>query len=479
MQAGSKHFTRVGRKGQRPGWSRLPAKRRGAIIVLAAVLIIVMMAMLALSLDVGYMYAVNGHMRRAVDAGALAGAAAIVEGTAEAEAAVVEYVQRNQVAGRVVPRSDMVIETGHWDLNTRNFVAGSDPPSALRVQAVLRDQPLYFGTLFNYFRFDVGGEAIARHQPRDIIVVLDYSGSMNDDSELRHINSIGRDQVEANLLEIYQELGSPTYGNMQFEPAYISSNDTDTIKTTLGLDTVSYPYPSGSWSDYIYYVRTSSYINNAGYRKRYGYLTLVNYWLEKKPRYSQTPTLWQTSEQPITAVKNAVQVFLAYLQEVDIDDQVGLAVYTHPTGGATLETGLTDDFQLIEDTSRQRQAAHYDNMTNIGAGLREARVELEENARRGAFKMIVLMTDGQPNRPSWNSRGYLLDEAQRCADNGYPVITISLGASADTNLMQQVADITAGVHFNIPGGQSVAAYEEDLKDAFREIADHRPLMLVK
>jgi hypothetical protein len=45
--------------------------------------------------------------------------------------------------------------------------------------------------------------------------------------------------------------------------------------------------------------------------------------------------------------------------------------------------------------------------------------------------------------------------------------------------MQQIADMTGGAHFNIPGGGTVDEYEEDLKEVFREIADHRPLKLVK
>ena len=46
-------------------------------------------------------------------------------------------------------------------------------------------------------------------------------------------------------------------------------------------------------------------------------------------------------------------------------------------------------------------------------------------------------------------------------------------------LMQQIADISDGVHFNVPGGQSVTDYEDDLLGVFRQIADDRPLILVK
>ncbi len=89
------------------------------------------------------------------------------------------------------------------------------------------------------------------------------------------------------------------------------------------------------------------------------------------------------------------------------------------------------------------------------------------------------MTDGIANRPSSDPIGYVMEQVKRCQDSDYPVVTISLGAGADTDLMQQIADQTGGFHFNVPGGQTVDEYEEDLKEAFREIADIRPLQLVQ
>jgi hypothetical protein len=460
---------------------RTAQRRKGAIIVLSAVLMIVMLSMVAFSVDIGFIALVRTELQRSVDAGALAGAGTLVNGSEEAESVALRYVQLNPVARSLVGDGDIEITTGHWDELSRSFLASTEVPSAIRIRAQRIEQPTFFARALGTDSFDMQAEAIAMYRPRDIMLVLDYSASMNDDSELRHISSIGQTEVEANLNTIYGALGAPTFGNLQWQPVYIASDTTATIKTQLGLDGVSYPYPSGSWDDYIYYVRTSSNINNAGYRKKYGYLTLANYWLEKRPKNNQTPDLWETSEQPITAVKDAVKVFLAYLQEVDTDDRLGLSVYTYSDGTARLETELTNDFQLVEDISRQRQAGHYDYYTNISAGMRKAREELRDHARVGAFKLMILMTDGIANRPSNTTvaRQAALDEAQMAADMHYPIVTVSLGSGADTDLMDQIAQITGGVHFNIPGGQSVAAYEEDLKDVFRAIADDRPLQLVK
>jgi len=89
------------------------------------------------------------------------------------------------------------------------------------------------------------------------------------------------------------------------------------------------------------------------------------------------------------------------------------------------------------------------------------------------------MTDGVANRPFGGAQSLVISEANLAAAAGYPVITVSLGAQADAVLMQQVADITSGVHFNIPGGQSVSDYEQDLKAVFALIASYRPTQLVK
>ena len=40
------------------------------------------------------------------------------------------------------------------------------------------------------------------------------------------------------------------------------------------------------------------------------------------------------------------------------------------------------------------------------------------------------------------------------------------------------AKITGGIHFHVPGGQSVESYEAELVEVFRHIARERPLRLV-
>jgi len=215
-----------------------------------------------------------------------------------------------------------------------------------------------------------------------------------------------------------------------------------------------------------------------------------------------------------------VGMFLEYVLEVDTDDRVALVIYNSSSQQALVEYSLTQyprgdpgiqpepgepatgRFYYVWDIVKHRQAGHYDQYTNIGDGIRYARRELDVNSRPGAFKTIVLMTDGQANRP-WgvNARQYAVNMAghkdggnpgngvddseytnavsPENAGRAYRIMTISLGVDADENLMQTIADNTGGRHFNIPGLSEVTDYRDDLREVFRQIARDRPLILVK
>lgn len=573
---------------------KLSARRRammrgGSILVLATVLMIVMLAMLAMSIDTGYMYTMQTQLDRSVDAAALAGAGALIDGTDAANESVIEYLVRNPVGEPTTivtddelvaltarflndHAEDLQIDWGDWNHQENVFVPSQALPSAISVEMTYPNLPFFFGRALGKDTFAISSHAIAMYQPRDIMVVLDLSGSMNDDSELKSIGTFGKEVIMEGLELMYQELGSPEYGSLAFDPQYATikgvapsseempqieveyrytqvqvtstkpltnvvvkysdgSKSTYTglsgysgefgngntiyyvwvksgpngdypesfygeyfdldsgsinykMREAFGLNDVDYPYDSGSWSSFVDYCRSNSTNRNAGFRYMCGYANLINYWLEQKPSYYQTSDLWKVSAQPVTAVKDAVDVFMDYVTEVETNDRIGLSVYDAPDGNGKLETGLTDDFDYVVALARARQAGHYHNYTNIAAGMDTALDELLANGRTGAFKMVVLMTDGQANfyDGSYNTsaaRNAVISEAYAAKALNIPIVAISLGAGADVDLMDQVAEITDSRHFNIPGGQSVSDYRDDLFKVFRAIADSRPLKLVK
>jgi hypothetical protein len=253
------------------------------------------------------------------------------------------------------------------------------------------------------------------------------------------------------------------------------------IKTALGL-TGTYPYPQGSWSDFIQDVQASGIdIAAAGYRDMYGYLTWIHYLQDNYPSYAATPDLWKTSEQLIGVLKDGVDAFIDYLKDVEAEDYVGLSAYTHPNSPeALLEHGLSQNIDQVKTTTRRRQAGHYQSNTNISAGMQIARTELVNKSRPRFFRMMVLMTDGLPNAPGSVSQATqaVITEANLAKAEKIRIMTISVGANADTGLMQQVADITDGVNFNVPGGSSIDDVRTQLQNVFRQLASSRPLRLI-
>ncbi|MBI1901423.1 MAG: VWA domain-containing protein [Planctomycetia bacterium] len=456
-------------------------QRRGASLILAALLVIVLLAMCGFAIDTGYIVLVRTELQRAADSGALAGAGAMNLGTVLASDAASDYAAFNSQSDSRFTRDQVRVEFGEWDRTTREFTPTLLQPTAIKVTVASRPQAFFFGRIFGYQEFTTDASAVATFQPRDIVLSLDYSGSMSFDSQIRSIPRLGRTSIEANLAQIHRELGSPRAGSMAVAPVAITTTSKASIKRTLGLDLVPYPFAGDSWDNYIDYVINDWTLSAQGYRKRYGIITWMNYLLSRRSSYAQTPDLWRTSQQPLTALKDATDVLLAELSLNSPDDQVGVSLYTSATSDAILEKALTKDYPSVSRAVRERQAGHYVGATNISAGLRIARLELQNNGRTGAKHIIVLMTDGQANLPGTSSRARtaVLDEARTCADAGIPVIAISLGVDADTTLMQQVADITGGAYFEVPGGRSVSEYEEQLKDVFRGIAADREVQLVQ
>lgn len=570
--------------------NRSGCRRRGAILVLTAVLLIVMLGFVAMTADVGLIQLTRTQLQAAADASALAGAMELsgTEDPALVRAKAREVILQTAALHRageqdsvtIDPMADITFGRLVWNANSQSYQIrwGEDqtPYSVVKVRAQRTIDgsgdnrlPLFFAPAIGTTHANVGAEAIATFQPRDIVVVLDFSSSMNDDSSFGAISKLGRNYIESNLRTMWTELGSPTYGKLAFSPQYatlsgrpasgtiphidvtfrrtsivVTSTSSITsvqlkfsngatqsfsgnwtgpttfqgsgsnagrdittcwvksgtngslsagnlgeqfdftlanIKTALGL-TMPYPYPAGSWDEYIQEVQKSTgSIKNAGYRDMFGYMTWLEYLQRLRPSFAETPDLWKTSEQPVGAMKDAVRLFIDYLIDVEAEDNVGLVVFSHKNApGAILEHGLSRNLEQIKTTTTQRQAGHYMSGTNIYAGMRVAREELIAHARPRAFRMMVLLTDGQANLPTNSSVAtqLVLQEAQAAKDNKIKILTIALGADADTATMQSVATITGGAYFNVPGGLSVADVQQQLRTVFREIASSRPLRLI-
>jgi hypothetical protein len=438
--------------------------------------------MIAFAVDLGFIANTRTELQMAADAAAYAGAGGLINGTTAATAEAQSFYTKNKAGGSALTASTLGLEFGSWSTTTRTFTVNNNQPNAVRVTSNITNRPLFFGNVFNKSSFDMTAQAVATYMPRDIVMVLDYSGSMCFDSQFRNIGLLGQADIEANLRQIWTELGKPKYGTtMRFRPTYYSGSNFS-VRTHFNMLNSNYPYPGGSWDDYIDYVQDDYYVDAAGYENCYGIMTLINYWLARQTGVDNTPGFDDVSQQPLTALKDAVDVFLSYLTSHSTDDRVGLSIYTYSDDTAKLEQAMTKTYSLVSTITRNRQAGHYVGGTNISAGMTKARLELQNNARTGAKKMMLLMTDGVVNMPTGNTttdKAKVITEANLAAAAGIPIVTIALGAYADTALMQQVADITGGQCFIIAGGQPISQVKTQLEAVFGQVASDRPLKLVQ
>jgi Flp pilus assembly protein TadG len=170
-----------------------PAKwfrtRSGAIVVLAALMMIVFLASVAFSVDVAYMQLTKMKLRSATDAAARAAGEGLsrVQDTAYARQAAKDIAAVNLVAGKPLLLDDSDIVFGKSEQQASGawaFTPNAQPTNAVRVNgrrtraAPSGSVPIFFGRVFNVFDFQPVQAATVVRLDRDICIVVDRSSSM-------------------------------------------------------------------------------------------------------------------------------------------------------------------------------------------------------------------------------------------------------------------------------------------------------------
>jgi hypothetical protein len=600
-------------------YSACKRKRRAAVAAQVLVCSTIILGMGALVVDMGSAYTTQTELQAAADSAALAAAAELAahpdgDPEAAAVASASEYASQNQVRNQTPAVLSQDVEFGRALLDPAtgkfDFQPGGTNHDSVRVTVRrlgdgggtnLVQVPFLFGPIFGKSGTQLEAKAAAVLIPRDIAVVIDLSGSMNDDSELRHYKSYQgeegdwRSGIQVNLRDIWCALDGPepsrpylpapegeseyatdtgptigalnTWGDPVVPETYDPTTDSglwylkkgvnctlpavqsslaargysadeitclmtaaednsgyanqwrNRTAVILGMATWKSGRPGGTpggdgdakvednvagefawaaypawrsggwtWADYItsYVPSTGSamYAANSAFRYRYGLKTFVNYLLEKYPGYSQTNILWQTPEEPLRAVKDAVQIMTDVIVGLDGLDHMSLEVFATT---AHHEVNLSDDLQAVPTRLYVMQVAHYDQTTNMGAGLLKALSELSsERARSSSAKVIVLMSDGKPNVNEYGQGvpngdpatcAWIEELAQQAADQNIRIYTISVGGDADTDLMAEIATLGGGQHFHAEG--TPEEYSDQLEMIFRSLGGKRPVALIE
>ncbi len=322
---------------------------KGASFVIGAVLMSAAVLMAAFAIDTSYIMTARNQLQSAVDASALAAASGLTISKNEARNRGVSISAHNTIINE--------------PLNLENPEISFPNYKSVRITAE-RDVPLYFAKLISLDSVSISASATAQCGNRDIMLIFDRSGSMDD-------------------------------------------------------DTVDPEIP-----------------------------------------------------QPITDTKLAANYFVDLVSaNTFVVDRIGLVSYS---SNARLERVLDRQFDAMKVKIASYEA---DGYTNIGDAIKKARNHLNTTSPSRTKKTMVLLSDGQANRPGsgmpTNPRAinYALQQAQYAANENIRIYTISLGNQADLNLMAQIASKTGGIHHFAPS-------TGDLYDIFKEISERVPSNLI-
>ncbi|MEX2092872.1 MAG: VWA domain-containing protein [Pirellulales bacterium] len=163
--------------------------RRGAIVVLAALMMIVFLASVAFSVDVAYMQLTKIKLRSATDAAARAAGEGLsrAQDTDYARQAAKDVAAANLVGGEPLLLDDADVIFGNSSQQGSGawaFTPNGQPINAVRVngrrtrEAPSGSVPIFFGRVFNVFDFQPIQAATVVRLDRDICIVVDRSSSM-------------------------------------------------------------------------------------------------------------------------------------------------------------------------------------------------------------------------------------------------------------------------------------------------------------
>lgn len=189
------------------------AARRGSVLPMVAICMVPMIGMLALAIDIGMVAVARSQAQNAADSGAMAGARTITGNTGQnlgnAPVNAITAATSNSIFGNYVqgspksisnPSADTYV-SGQVTVQCGGFsyvyndgnpaaegfqltmpgVPTGEPYSSVQV-TVNATSPTSFGRIFGLNAFNVSATSAAVHRPRDVIIIMDLSGSMRFES---------------------------------------------------------------------------------------------------------------------------------------------------------------------------------------------------------------------------------------------------------------------------------------------------------
>lgn len=406
----------------------LQTKRRGSVVGLLAFMLPVLAIIVAVVVNASYMQLTRTELVIATDAAARSAGRTFSElqkvGPAKTAARVT--AAKNRVASKPlrIRTGDQhnEIEFGNCTntggnymkftfqkVPTNQVVNGTSRASAVRVNG-RRDSgsrggpiDLLFSGFTSVQNYQPTHDSVAMQVDRDIALILDRSGSMDDwaqswpSGKSPYYNSTKNAAVTAGVLSKHRHKPWHSYH-------YHTAN-------------------GNTWDDYYEWA----------WEDHYG----LGEWQGTK---------WQ-------ALENAVDGFLAVLGQTQPEEHVSIASYS---SSATLDIYLESDFSAV---SAEIDTLYPSGATAIGEGMQSGILAfLHASARPYAAKTMVVMTDGMHN----NGIDPVAVATTLCNQYNLTIHTVTFGDGADTARMQSVATIGGGKWYHASNSAQLNAVFEEI-----------------
>src|SRR5256885_3538153 len=218
--------------------------RRGAVLVLVVVCLVALISCVALAIDLGLIMAARTQGVAAADAAAMAGARALNGLTTGNNnySGVLPAAQlaatNNKLLGTGITNSQVSVNIGRYvyNSNTQRFEGQFPGPSTENwslVQATVNvpiTNSMAFSRIMNFTPGNIQATATAAHRPRDVAIVLDFSGSMQFQSMAGgmydFVNYCNNPDTSVPRFGQYSALGAGTLWATSFTSPYDAANVT-------------------------------------------------------------------------------------------------------------------------------------------------------------------------------------------------------------------------------------------------------------
>lgn len=406
--------------------------RKGSILVLSALGILVLIVAAAFSVDIAYMQLTREELHIATDAAAKAAVAKLSQGGSETEAkaAAVACAAANSVGpGPLVINASQITlgkvaysDTGHWP-----FTEGGTPKVAAKVDVTMSNNTvsgpvsLFFGKVFGTPYFNPSATSTAAFVRNKVCLCLDRSHSMCFD-------------IPSGQSWYYP----PPYG-------YFGS-----------------PNSSNYWRGY------KVLPNLAGSR----WLTLYSAIDVFLTEVASVPVETRVGLVTWSASLNARDLYSAHKGPKDLANLYSTKINwaaSPKVDAATKDLDFTTNFATVRSTITARNSVLMEGSTNMQAGMDKGIALFTDDTDTTPWnRVMILFSDGQWNEGS----NPVTTSAVTAKARNITVYTVGLLTDAGNTTLQDIATLTGGRYYR-------ATTAAELQAAFQEIARLLPVILTQ